>query len=777
MALQTFVQEYYLQQNPDVLQAVLQGVFTSAEQHYTLYGEAEGRQPNPYFEPTGYYTQNPDVLAAVQAGAFSSALEHFEMYGATEGRQPGADTFNEATYLADNPDVQAAVDAGTFTSGYQHFVLYGANEGRASGGSESPSTGETFTLTAGVDNLVGTAGDDTFIGDSASISPADTIDGRAGTDRADLFLSDDETLNATGVEQFFIQSTGDDTFNAASVEGAEEFWSNRSSDTLTVSNIQNNATLGLLDTDETFNAEFRAGVIGDDGTLNIATDSSDATVNIDAGTGNTFTTLAVAAVNGSSVIEIDGGVASYTSIETSGEGSVSLSDDTVEFDSVTSVDLQAAGGSYVDLEDNALDVTVTAGAGDDAIEFGAGEFNTDDSVDLGEGDNTLVLGDADLSTNAIVTAVNAASGVSTLASTATTDVVANVGELDDVSTIAAGLGGSVTGSAATGGNAPVVAADAAAAVTINGIASSGDSVNVTNDLTGGQATAGTGGGDDAGNAAAGLELNMGTDGANDSVSISITGNSSTIEGGQGVAAGGGDTAGEAGVGIDAREFETVNISADEDLTVARGAANGGTAATEDTLVGANATVNITGDSDVDLGTVASAAADASNRNLTINAEELTGDLTVTTGDGNDTIVGGDGDDDIAAGAGVNTLTGGAGRDEFNIDATDNSTVADHSTITDFQAGRGGDTIDGGAAAYDDLTASQRTTVSEADTLDDAVVEALGFTDNTNWTAFEYDGKTYALFDGDDNATFDQGTDIIVELSGVAVADVTVDNFV
>jgi hypothetical protein len=48
MALTTFDSNYYLQQNPDVLTAILSGAFESAEQHYMLFGEKEFRQPNPY---------------------------------------------------------------------------------------------------------------------------------------------------------------------------------------------------------------------------------------------------------------------------------------------------------------------------------------------------------------------------------------------------------------------------------------------------------------------------------------------------------------------------------------------------------------------------------------------------------------------------------------------------------------------------------------------------------------------------------------------------------
>lgn len=189
MALTTFQESYYLQQNPDVLEAVRNGAFRSAEDHYIRYGEGEGRKPNPYFDPAGYLAQNTDVLSAVNAGVFSSGLQHYEMYGATEYRQPGAPLFDEQAYIAANPDVAEAVNSGMFRSGYEHFVLYGASEGRSSGVTPPPVDGQTFTLTTGQDIFVGTAGQDVIRGvagaaegsqDQTTLNSSDILDGGAG---------------------------------------------------------------------------------------------------------------------------------------------------------------------------------------------------------------------------------------------------------------------------------------------------------------------------------------------------------------------------------------------------------------------------------------------------------------------------------------------------------------------------------------------------------------------------------------------------------------------
>lgn len=638
--------------------------------------------------------------------------------------------------------------------------------------------GGTRTLTNGVDNFIGTAGNDTFIGDSASISAADTIDGGEGTDRANLFLSANESLNSSNVEQFYLQSTGgNQTFTASNVTGAEQIWSNRSATQLTVDSIQNNVTLGLLDTNATLDAQFRAGVIGSEGTLDIATDSSgtsaaDATVNIRPGAGNTFTTLNVAAVNGDSFLEIDGGgvaagAGAYTSINTTGTGSVSLVADTNEFNNVTAVNLGAEGGSTVTLAaTNTQNVAVTGSAADETVIFGNGQFNTNDTVDLGEGNDTLVLGDANLAqaANATLTqAINAASGVEVLATNATDDVQINAARYADISNFA-------TTAAVTGAAAVTNTSAAAAAVNVTGAASSGDSLNVQNNLTGGAGANDGGTPGQERDAAAGLDLNMGTDGAADSFSLSITENAVVIAGGDADA--NNATAIDAGVGIDAREFETLNIDADENLTVNAGAATlGANAAAADTLLGANATVNITGDSNVDLGTVASNAG-TNFENLTINAAELEGTLTLTTGAGNDTITVGTEGSTIDAGAGVDSITLGAGVDNVVVAAA-NSQIGAMDKVTGFEGGLGGDVINfTGTVTFKALTGGQTTSVSNANDLDEAADVVANALAQNEATFFEYDGKVYALADLDNDATYDAGADAIIELVGADLASLT-----
>lgn len=130
-----FNEAYYLAQNADVRAAigVLQpdGVtrFTSGLDHFTRFGEAEGRVATPLFNVDAYKANNPDLA---DAGLTTDAQlrTHFYTYGAAEGRNALAPTvFNLEYYKAQNADL---VNAGlTDAQIVRHFYEYGAAEGRA----------------------------------------------------------------------------------------------------------------------------------------------------------------------------------------------------------------------------------------------------------------------------------------------------------------------------------------------------------------------------------------------------------------------------------------------------------------------------------------------------------------------------------------------------------------------------------------------------------------------------------------------------------------------
>lgn len=125
----TFNAPWYLQQYQDVAAAIDAGAPFDALEHFMLYGREEGRSASPLFDTEYYLSNNPDVADAVAQGVIN-AWDHFELFGGDEGRSP-TPLFNSLFYVQQNPDIAAAIEQGIISSATQHFVLYGHTELRS----------------------------------------------------------------------------------------------------------------------------------------------------------------------------------------------------------------------------------------------------------------------------------------------------------------------------------------------------------------------------------------------------------------------------------------------------------------------------------------------------------------------------------------------------------------------------------------------------------------------------------------------------------------------
>ncbi len=124
-----FDPNFYLEINPDLDEALSNGIITSGFDHYIQFGQFEERIASVFFEPEFYLTQNPDVAVAVQLDPLLTPIGHFLAFGQFEGRDPNP-RFNTNTYLTENPLVAAAVAERDDLTGAQHFVEFGIAEGR-----------------------------------------------------------------------------------------------------------------------------------------------------------------------------------------------------------------------------------------------------------------------------------------------------------------------------------------------------------------------------------------------------------------------------------------------------------------------------------------------------------------------------------------------------------------------------------------------------------------------------------------------------------------------
>ncbi len=121
-----FDQAHYLAENPDVLEAVMQGE-TTAIRHFVQFGMKELRSFNAFIDIKGYLENNPDVEEAVEEGEITP-FGHFVRHGQFEKRVAHA-LFKAEEYEAFNPDVQQAVAEGKITA-WGHFLQFGWKENR-----------------------------------------------------------------------------------------------------------------------------------------------------------------------------------------------------------------------------------------------------------------------------------------------------------------------------------------------------------------------------------------------------------------------------------------------------------------------------------------------------------------------------------------------------------------------------------------------------------------------------------------------------------------------
>lgn len=136
---------------------------------------------------------------------------------------------------------------------------------------------------------------------------------------------------------------------------------------------------------------------------------------------------------------------------------------------------------------------------------------------------------------------------------------------------------------------------------------------------------------------------------------------------------------------------------------------------------------------------------------------------IVTGSGNDTINAGDGDDNITSGTGLDVISGGAGNDRFNIVAPLSGNA--YVTITDINAGDIISVADQGMETFASTKISLADMALFADYLNAAAASATAAA-NGNSTWFQFAGNTYLVQDNSNSATFDNGTDIVVRMTGI-----------
>lgn len=714
----TFNENFYLTNNADVVVAISQGFFSSALQHYNLFGGKELRAPNATFDPNYYAVNNPDVLNAVASGVFPNVFEHYKAFGESENRAPTETyaTFDAAGYLEANADVAAAVTAGTFSSALDHFISFGQSEERSGSGVSADATttpGSVFTLATSAESLTGTANDDTFNAaitynntaptTASTLTTADVINGGGGTgDRINVVVDGTLDGGATGggdpvsfvvptvtnVEKLYIRNVGteaaagdDLTVNVNNVPGLTEIFSDRSTSTLSITNLGAGDVVGIngdgvtnlgdvlfaySTTSSAATINFTGGTQAANGTDITAQDNArtSATINssgaaneadiVTLSAAGTVTSLAINATSnlslgagnaGDQVALANGAFGANASITITGAGSVDL--ETLGAN-VDTIDASGNSGGVTVALDAEVDTTFTGGAGNDTVSTGAA-LSTG-SVNAGDGTDKLIVG-----TTAHLNSATLAGKYTNFETLAITNGVSI--DLDLLSSITAV---EMTDGAGTTALTDLSATQAGA-ITLAGL-----------------------------NGAATLGLkNAGVVGNVDTATITVSDGDSTAS--EAISAAG---------DITMANVENINFTLTDDLILDT-LANMNEFSTITLSGGGNAqiyagTTGVVINSTID-GSEATAAMELGAQAVTgngmalkggsggdliigsANADALTGNAgndTILGGDASDTIVGGAGNDtmDGGAGADVDTMTGGDGADIFGVDQNGTTTV-------------------------------------------------------------------------------------------------------
>lgn len=254
----------------------------------------------------------------------------------------------------------------------------------AIGASTSNNPGQTFTLTNSTDNIAGTTGNDTFIGDNVSTSAGDTIVGGAGEDTLKLFGTA-TSPNYSGIEHVYLNAPGGnfDVSGKADVKSIE-LDSEAGSRTLTVTTgqtvkLSNETTAGQTTT-----------IAGNTPTsLDVVVNKFGTTANQQtlALTGTSVNTLNLSSATAASNLLLTNAGGKLATVNFTGDQAVTV--DTA-LTTITTINAANATGGLNVNSIGASSLTFTGGKGNDRINLGT-TLTAADKVDGGDGTDTLAI--------------------------------------------------------------------------------------------------------------------------------------------------------------------------------------------------------------------------------------------------------------------------------------------------------------------------------------------------------------------------------------------------
>lgn len=602
-------------------------------------------------------------------------------------------------------------------------------------------------LTAGIDNVAGTAGNDTINAlmttaatPAQTLGNTDSIVGGAGTDTLNADISGTASFKPavlSGVELVNVTFTGAGTFNVKDAAGLTTLASAGSTADATFSNIAS-TSIGLVVRDTAQSTDFQyqtAATAGtaDAVTLTVSNIAQTTTNGTDAITVAGVETLNIVSTNSASVIDTLTAT-SATTLNISGDADITIG----ASNGVATKILGAAATGGISMS-SSVATEITGGAGNDSftqsaasgdlnINSGAGNdtitithYTDNDTVAGGEGTDRLVLSssvaDDLISTSA---ATKNLSGVEILRVSdelaGTLNVSKYVGIVDVE--LADGTDGSARTINFAAGSAKLTFRDGS-----------------SNDL------------------GAGLTVDAGGTAATDALTVSVVDANENVLNGQ---------------ALTISDFETINIGATLNaqtiggITVTNGMSN-------------EVVLNITGAKQITTGSVTGVTS--------INGSALT---VVASGDGlyatagaamtligsgaKDSLTGSSGNDVISGGASNDTLAGGGGNDQLNGE-DGNDDITGGTGRDTISGGAGNDTI-AGAGGNDVITGGDGNDSIDISGAASATANVDGGAGNDSVVVTGRLSKTQTLAGGEgtDTLTINQATDLTTTVAGLTTAE-------
>ena len=287
--------------------------------------------------------------------------------------------------------------------------------------------GETFTLTTGTDLVPGTSADDTingYVGTNPisgdlenTAQSVDIIDGGAGNDTFN-FSSNEAGgtfgMKVSNVEVFNFTQYSTAGFNASNVTGLETFNNVSSIDNVDVTGLGNVVAVGVdgVNGNET-NIDYTATAVeggSDEQVINLNNVTDDHVIDFN---NEAIELITIDSSTSESKVILAGAHEVATKMTITGDADLTLKladstiADTTDTTTLKTIDALALTGDLTldaKTEFAALNQNITTGTGDDKVTID--NVTKDDVVDMGEGDDKLVLTmDTDLTTSAAFTNV------------------------------------------------------------------------------------------------------------------------------------------------------------------------------------------------------------------------------------------------------------------------------------------------------------------------------------------------------------------------------------